>query len=280
MSLYEKIAQVHEGLILKMGRGYEHRTPDELLDNAIESWITIFYPFPAEANSIGKQCLTAKELSHKSRLLGVIDSLIRAIPSLNTIDYGDKNNYQNLQRRNSMQAWPYLIVGLVIVILATIILYNKRQSLQSLESSNTAAVFDRELPRSASSLFIVINAERKDLILDLSNVSQGSTDVNWKILADKLYKSSKALWMGASQSPEAQKIREVSQKSHISNLSSEYDVHVVEIALKESSEGFKRNANPVDRRDAFGRLASNCTKIVQVSSRLSSSSYEGFGFYI
>ena len=280
MTLYEKVAQVYESLILKMGCGDRHKTPDELLGNAIKSWLTILYPFPADTSSIEEQCLTAKELSRKFGLLEVSDSLIKAIPSIRIMDYGDKNDYQNLQRRNSMQAWSYLIVGLVIVVLATIILYNKRQSLQNLEGFNTAKVFDRERPHSASSLFIVINAETKDLISDLSNASQGGTDVSWEAIFDKLYKSLAAIWIGESQSLETQRIREISKKSLPSDLFSEYDVHIVEIALKEFDSGFKRSANPVDRRDAFKRLLFNCTRRIQVSPRISSSSYEGFGFYI
>ncbi|MBE9112451.1 hypothetical protein IQ273_23955 [Nodosilinea sp. LEGE 07298] len=275
MTLYEDICQVHESLIREIEQGY--KTDDELVVNAIESWLAIFYPSSPDLRSIKEQCLISMKESQNFKFLWAADNLVKAV------NYSREINYWNSQRSNSVQSWSYLIVGLVIVVLATIIFYG-RQGHRGRERLKAEKNFDKDLTRSTKSLFIIVNAERDDLISALSNVSQRSTDVNWKMLSDKLYKSSKALWMGSSQSPEAHDIREVLQRLQISefksDLNSEYDVHIVEISLKEGDKGFDRNANPIDRRDAFENLVSNCTKIVQVSSRFSSSSCEGLGFYI
>lgn len=271
MTLYEDIYQVHESLLRAIERG--HKTDEELVINAIESWLTIFYSSSPNLRFIQEQCLLSMEESQKLKFLWAVDTLIKVV------NHDREISFRNSQRSNSVQSWSYLIVGLVIVVLVTIIFYG-RQGYQGRERLKAEKTFDKDLISSTKSLFIIVNAERDDLISTLSDASQGSTDVNWKMLSDKLYKSSKALWMGSSQSLEAHNIRDVLQRFQISDLNSEYDVHVVEVSLREFDVGFDRNANPVDRRDAFARLASNCTKIIQVSPRLASSSCEGFGFYI
>ncbi|QSV64254.1 MAG: hypothetical protein HEQ26_17370 [Dolichospermum sp. DL01] len=122
-------------------------------------------------------------------------------------------------------------------------------------------------------LLLVINASRQNIIDPLKSNHHITDD-----FSNEIYRITQALWMG--------NIREFSQfetwffqdKEVSENEYSEYDVYLVKIELKYSDKGFSRNANQLDRLDAFRKLPEN-TLNVYVSPRLPSKAYANKDFY-
>jgi len=122
-------------------------------------------------------------------------------------------------------------------------------------------------------LLLVINASRQNIIQPLKSNHHITDD-----FSNEIYRITQALWMG--------NIREFSQfetwflqdKEVSESEYSEYDVYLVKIELKYSDKGFSRNANQLDRLDAFRKLPEN-TLNVSVSPRLPSKAYANKDFY-
>ncbi len=92
----------------------------------------------------------------------------------------------------------------------------------------------------------------------------------------QLYDATQGLWIGK----EIEFNNSVVKREFNSQVSleDEYDCHFVKIELDENDTRFNKNANPMDRRDAFIALA-NKSPQVTVSPRLSSQAYENTEFY-
>jgi hypothetical protein len=145
------------------------------------------------------------------------------------------------------------------------------------QSQDNSPINSKGLPQTQDKkediLLLVINASRQNIIQPLKSNHHITDD-----FSNEIYRITQALWMG--------NIREFSQfetwffqdKEVSESEYSEYDVYLVKIELKYSDKGFSRNANQLDRLDAFRKLPEN-TLNVYVSPRLPSKAYANKDFY-
>ena len=120
-------------------------------------------------------------------------------------------------------------------------------------------------------LTLLINADRnRELINSLHNSSYLKPEDS-----RKLYDATQGLWIGSEAKFNTSQIQQEWSARKVDS-ESEYDVHFVKIELEKDDPGFVRNANPMDRRDAFRSLAN---LKINVSPRLSSKAYERTEFY-
>ncbi|MEG4250568.1 hypothetical protein [Microcoleus sp. Pol10D4] len=122
------------------------------------------------------------------------------------------------------------------------------------------------------SLVLVISASHADFLESLKDKKQ--IDVSE---GEQLYQITRYLWLG-SETERSQKIPNINEYSVAQGAESEYNIYLVEIKLKQSDEGFKRNVNQLDRYDAFRKLA-NLAGDLKVSDRLKIEAYENLGVY-
>ncbi|MEG4491867.1 hypothetical protein [Microcoleus sp. D3_18_C4] len=122
------------------------------------------------------------------------------------------------------------------------------------------------------SLVLVISASHADFLESLKDKKQ--IDVSE---GEQLYQITRYLWLG-SETELSQKIPHINEYSVAQGAESEYNIYLVEIKLKQSDEGFKRNVNQLDRYDAFRKLA-DLAGNVKVSDRLKIEAYEKLGVY-
>ena len=97
-------------------------------------------------------------------------------------------------------------------------------------------------------------------------------------VSNDIYPSIQALWIGNKAEFSHFKTWFSKEQEVQENEYSEYDVYLVKIELKQSDNGFIRNANQLDRFDAFRRLPDNTLK-VYISPRLPSKAYANKDFY-
>jgi hypothetical protein len=122
-------------------------------------------------------------------------------------------------------------------------------------------------------LVLVVNASRSEILTALQTERRLNPS-----LADQLYKETQALWIGTEAEFERAPIRTWLDPARRVTQESEYDVHLVKIAVADDDEGFSRNASQVDRLDAFRRLSMSGAA-VEVSERLPSEAYGTTGVY-
>jgi hypothetical protein len=133
-------------------------------------------------------------------------------------------------------------------------------------STHTHSTSDRRAPPPEGwVLVLVVNAKHASLLEAL----QCGTDTGWD--RDQLYEATQALWVGTVSDFE-QKLEPWFKDERSVQEPSEYDVHLVCIALTHVDAGLRRDTNSLDRLDAFRRLKMQGGK-VHVSPRLSSEAY-------
>lgn len=173
---------------------------------------------------------------------------------------GDSNSINGETLSMSGTNYNYLLIALGVATIAYVLF----RSLNHSKNSNQKAD-----PKSAVNiathkvLVLVINANREGVIDALRGHKSMETD--------QLYEATQALWLGSKKEFESGPERWFGKGCEISELS-EYDVCLVRYELNEDDRGFHRNANQMDRLDAFRRLQAKGLS-PKVSQRVSCDAY-------
>jgi len=131
---------------------------------------------------------------------------------------------------------------------------------------NTLYCLWKKTPTNSLVLIIVINANRESVINALRSGGMTALESN------QLYEVTQALWLGSEVDFEKSSLREWFNENRAVRETSEYDVHLIRVDLSSDDPGLHRDANQLDRLDAFQRLRSTHTK-TYVSPRLPSDAY-------
>ncbi|MBD2394714.1 hypothetical protein H6G11_10675 [Cyanobacterium aponinum FACHB-4101] len=123
----------------------------------------------------------------------------------------------------------------------------------------------------APQLILIVNASKKDCLDKIQNQGNKIQPKD----CDKLYRATKFLWMGTKDELD-KNFKNYDSYIAQQDQESEYDVYLVQIDLPEMMEGFKQDANTLDRIDAFRELINLPIKI---SPRLKVSIYENTNVY-
>lgn len=115
-------------------------------------------------------------------------------------------------------------------------------------------------------LVLVINAGRESLI-DALRAGGGSA-----LQRDQLYQATQALWLGSAAEFERSGLAQWFGTERAVTEPSEYDVHLIRLDMAADDAGLHRNANQMDRLDAFRRFQATGFKAT-VSPRLPSDAY-------
>jgi hypothetical protein len=120
-------------------------------------------------------------------------------------------------------------------------------------------------------LVLVINSLKEDFIQSLKN--QVRIEPND---CDRLYRDTQFLWLG-DKGRLPKKLKDYDDFVVDLQQKSEYDVYLVSIELEQDHPGFRREANQMDRINAFRTLTDS--RIKSISPRLKVEVYENTGVY-
>lgn len=166
-----------------------------------------------------------------------------------------------------------VLVAFIVVGLGYALYLLKQQDPEKRQVRNNQSSFPQlhRLTKENNSwiLVVVINAEKEDILQLLKN-NRKFTPNDCK----ELYSATQSLWMGSEVDFSDKLEKWFSSKNYVpDDESSEYDVYLVQIHLKEPEPGFKSNVTSIERLDAFLRLPENSVG-VKVSLRLPCTAYE------
>lgn len=248
---------------------------------AVEAWCEAF-DWPPEVVTHG-MALEREHAAHLGRALFQFESTVRArkkstskvawvadtgksVGSLvsaglrsDATDYIDASD----EAMSKMEPRDYLLIALAVAAAGYVIYRLARPRSHPTESRpahTPAARPDRW------SLVLVVNAERSRVIGGLRDGGVVSLD------GDQLYQATQALWFGPAADFEASSLSSWFDETREVVENSEYDVHLIKLELDGDDRGLRRNANQMDRLDAFRRVKAKGYKCV-VSPRLPSDAY-------
>lgn len=163
---------------------------------------------------------------------------------------------------SKMEAKDYLLIALAVAAAGYVIYRLARQPSESRGAppARPAAVPTRWV------LVLVINAGRDGVIDALRSGGVAALE------GDQLYQATQALWLGPEAEFRRSNLSEWFSEARAVAEPSEYDVHLVRVELSSDDPGLHRNANQMDRLDAFRRFQSMGFKAT-VSPRLPSDAY-------
>lgn len=115
-------------------------------------------------------------------------------------------------------------------------------------------------------LVLVVNAGRDGIIEALRATGDSA------LLGDQLYQATQALWFGSAAEFDGSGLAQWFGNDRTVTHPSEYDVHLIRIDIPADDAGLRRNANQMDRLDAFRRFQASGFKAT-VSPRLPSDAY-------
>lgn len=176
-------------------------------------------------------------------------------------------------RNRTMNNTKFIVfLGLIITGVAVVVdKLNKESTSTSNQRRTRSTSVLSPKATIAPQLILIVNASKKDCLDKIKN--QGN-----KIQTedcDKLYRATKFLWMGTKDELD-NNFKNYDAYIAQQDQESEYDVYLVQIDLPEMMEGFKQDANTLERIDAFRELINLPIKI---SPRLKVSIYENTNVY-
>lgn len=182
-------------------------------------------------------------------------------PSLLQVHAGDYIRARD-EAMSKMEAKDYLLIALAVAAAGYVIYRLARQPSESRGAppARPAAVPTRWV------LVLVINAGRDGVIDALRSGGVAALE------GDQLYQATQALWLGPEAEFRRSNLSEWFSEARAVAEPSEYDVHLVRVELSSDDPGLHRNANQMDRLDAFRRFQSMGFKAT-VSPRLPSDAY-------
>lgn len=165
---------------------------------------------------------------------------------------------------SKMEAKDYLLIALAVAA-AGYVIYRYRLARQPSESRGAQPARPAAVP-TRWVLVLVINAGRDGVIDALRSGGVAALE------GDQLYQATQALWLGPEAEFRRSNLSEWFSEARAVAEPSEYDVHLVRVELSSDDPGLHRNANQMDRLDAFRRFQSMGFKAT-VSPRLPSDAY-------
>jgi hypothetical protein len=179
---------------------------------------------------------------------------VRADPK----DYTDVSD----EAMSKMEPRDYILIALAIAAAGYVVYRLTRRPQRPVEAPpvTTNVVPTRWV------LVLVINAGRESVIDALRSGGVAALE------GDQLYRATQALWLGPEAEFRRSNLSEWFSESRAVPEPSEYDVHLVRVELSSDDPGLHRNANQMDRLDAFRRFQSMGFKAT-VSPRLPSDAY-------
>ena len=162
-----------------------------------------------------------------------------------------------------------VLLGLVITGVGFII--DQLNQKTRLTSDNDSYLLDFSPTTLPQKLILIVNALKKDCLEKIQNQGNKIQPED----CDKLYRATKFLWMGTKDELD-NNFKNYDAYIAQQDQESEYDVYLVQIDLPEMMEGFKQDANTLERIDAFRELINLPIKI---SPRLKVSIYENTNVY-
>jgi hypothetical protein len=247
MQAKSKFTQVFEDLVRRFDLDkfkYSEKSFQELVKNCCKE-----LEWPQEAADCALE-----QAAHLWRIL-------EANGTQNVHSKKQKQNHKDLINKVmlNMETKDYLLIALVLAA-AGYAFYQLKRSHFDVQKEKPASEITRWI------LVLVINARQSHIINTLK--SGKIADVK----SDELYQVTQSLWLGTEASFQSSELSKwFSEKPAVSE-DSEYDVYLVRAELSSDETGFHRNANQMDRIDAFRNLHSKCSKTI-ISSRLPSESY-------
>jgi hypothetical protein len=160
-----------------------------------------------------------------------------------------------------MEIRDYLLIALAVAAAGyAAYCFKDKPSLQEPRTSSPVA------EPAGKVLVLVINAGRESVI-DALRAGRGSA---WQ--GDQLYEATQALWVGSAAEFEHSGLAQWFGTERAVPKPSEYDVHLIRLDIATDDAGLHRNANQLDRLDAFRRFQATGFKAT-VSPRLPSNAY-------
>lgn len=165
----------------------------------------------------------------------------------------------------------YVTFGLMVVGIGFIIYRfnteqeNSKNNQDRLISNDSFAKFDPQ------KLILIVNSLKKSCLDEIKI----NNDILNEDHCKKLYRSTSFLWMG-SDDQLSSNFRNYRNYLVSSDEESEYDVYLVQIELLQFEKGFQKDANQLERSDAFRKLKG---LKVEISDRLKVSVCENSNAY-
>ncbi|HOU54035.1 MAG TPA: hypothetical protein PLQ97_08920 [Myxococcota bacterium] len=261
----------------------ERRTySPRLFRDAVEVWCEKL-GWPLEAASLGLE-LDRDQAAHLWRLAFAFDAVVKKPKG--KLGQGAENLYKKVKRlpvfgpsqqvhpgdyirardeaMSKMEAKDYLLIALAVAA-AGYVIYIYRLAPQPLECRGAPPTRPAAVP-TRWVLVLVINAGRHGVIDALRSGGVAALE------GDQLYQATQALWLGTEADFQRSNLSEWFSEARAVAEPSEYDVHLVRVELSSDDPGLHRNANQMDRLDAFRRFQSMGFKAT-VSPRLPSDAY-------
>jgi hypothetical protein len=179
--------------------------------------------------------------------------------------------FNKLTEISNMKALTYVIFGLMVVGIGFIIYKFNSEQESSKSSQEKLFSNDSFTQLSPQKLILVVNSLKKSCLDEIKTNNKILNLDNCK----KLYRSTSFLWMG-SDDQLSSNFRNCNNYRVPSNEESEYDVYLVQIELPRFEKGFQKDADQIERSDAFRKLEGLKVKI---SDRLKVSVCENSNAY-
>lgn len=188
-----------------------------------------------------------------------VGSLVSAGLRSDLNDYIDASD----EAMSKMEPKDYLLIALAVAAAGYVIYRLTRPRSQP---ADTRPARTPEVRADRWTLVLVVNAGRAGVIDGLRAGGVVSLD------GDQLYQATQALWFGTATDFEVSALSSWFDEGKGVEETSEYDVHLVKLELDGDDRGLHRNANQMDRLDAFRRVKAKGYKC-DVSPRLPSDAY-------
>jgi len=152
-------------------------------------------------------------------------------------------------------------IGVVLYLLAQRGNVNRKYP-QGREAYNHSINTLRSSPKSI--LILVINAKNNERIIQRLNSENQVKSTIW----ENVYRSTKALWIGNERTFN-DSVLSSRFNSPETSQPFDYDIYFIKIELEKYDRGFEKNADSLERADAFERLTQTKHTVKNISKRLS-----------
>ena len=252
-----------------------------LFTAAIEAWCEAL-EWPQDVVHLAR-ALELDHAAHLGRALFVLEGAVRerkkatskAARGADTLKYvgslvssglrADVEDYKNAsdEAMDKMEPKDYLLIALAVAAEGYVIYRLTRPRPAPIEPElKPIPVQDAD----SWTLVLVVNAGRASVVNGLREGGVVSQE------GDQLYQATQALWFGRTSDYKTSELSGWFDEDKRVEETSEYDVHLIKFEIEGDDRGLCRNANQMDRLDAFRRVKAKGYKCV-VSPRLPSDAY-------
>jgi len=233
---------------------------DIFLDS-VDLWLAKLY----DSDRHTDKCKYIWDLANSEDIIDITYSIYKAIKS------SPPNRDKKILNMNiNSDIRTIVIIALGLTGFGLLLFLHSSRDNQSVQETPKQAY-----PIHCQYLVLVIGANKADILNNLGI----NDDLDYD-LCEKLYQSTKFIWVGSKQQSLSLFGDSFAQRGSLGyGQQSEYDVYFVKIELLNYNEdGFDAEVSSIKRIDAFRKLA-DVGKIVAISERLSASSYQRKNLY-